>query len=425
MDPFIRKTIPLRRVAVTGIGLITPTGKTKAESWENIRNGISGIGPITHFDCSRYTSRIAGEIKNWDPTQYFDRKDLRKFDPFIQFALIAAEEAVRDANLTNLSGAEKERAGIYIGSGIGGISTIAFNVQVLLEKGPDRISPFFLPASISNLATGQVSIRLGFKGPNLANCTACASSTHSIGDSMRIIQHGDADIMIAGGSEYPVTPLGVAGFMAMRAISTRNDAPEKASRPFDKNRDGFVIAEGAAVLVLEELEHAVQRGAKVYAEVVGYGFTGDAFHMTAPDPEADGAYRAMKRAVEDADIRPQDVDYINAHGTSTELNDKLETLAIKRLFGEHARKLHISSTKSMTGHMLGATGAAEAAYTVLAIDGSFIPPTINYETPDPECDLNYTPNRGAPLDIEYALSNSFGFGGTNGTLAFRKWTGTP
>ncbi len=425
MDPFIRKTIPLRRVAVTGIGLITPAGKTAAENWENIRNGVSGIGPITHFDSSRYTTRIAGEIKNWDPAQYFDRKELRKFDPFIQFALIAAEEAVRDAGLTGLDSAEKERAGTYIGSGIGGISTIAFNVQVLLERGPDRISPFFLPASISNLATGQVSIRLGFKGPNLANCTACASSTHSIGDSMRIIQRGDADIMVAGGAEYPVTPLGVAGFMAMRALSTRNDQPEKASRPFDKERDGFVIGEGAAILVLEELERAVKRGAKIYAEVVGYGYTSDAFHMTAPDPEADGAFRSMKLAVEDADIRPQDVAYINAHGTSTELNDKLETLAIKRLFREHAGRLRISSTKSMTGHMLGATGAAEAAYTVMAISRSFVPPTINYETPDPECDLNYTPNRGVSLDFEYALSNSFGFGGTNGTLAFRKWSGKP
>ncbi len=421
MDPFISKTIPLRRVVITGIGLITPAGKNKDENWDTIRNGRSGIGPITHFDAQHHASRIAGEIKNYDPNQYFDRKDLRKYDPFIQYALIAADEAVKDSGL-DLGAVNKERAGVYIGSGIGGIHTIEVNKEILMQKGPDRISPFFLPACIANLAAGQVSIRFGFKGPNLANCTACATGTHAIGDSTRIIQRGEADFMLAGGAEYPITPLGVAGFTAMRALSTRNDEPQKASRPFDKGRDGFVIAEGSAVLMLESLESAHTRGARIYAEVAGYGFTGDAFHMTAPDPNADGSYRVMKMALADAGLKPEDIVYINAHGTSTELNDKLETLAIKRLFGEYAAKLAISSTKSMTGHMLGATGSAEAAYTALAITNSFIPPTINYETPDPDCDLNYTPNQGVSREIPYALSNSFGFGGTNASLLLKKFS---
>jgi 3-oxoacyl-[acyl-carrier-protein] synthase II len=421
MDPFISKTITLRRVVITGIGLITPVGKNKDENWQNIRNGHSGIGPITRFDAQHHASRIAGEIKNYDSNQYFDRKEVRKFDPFIQFALIASDEAVKDSGL-DVGALNKERAGVYIGSGIGGIQTIETNKEILMQKGPDRISPFFLPACIANLAAGQVSIKFGFKGPNLANCTACATGTHAIGDSARIIQRGEADIMLAGGAEYPITPLGVAGFTAMRALSTRNDEPQKASRPFDKNRDGFVIAEGSAILVLESMEHAIKRGARIYAEVAGYGFTGDAYHMTAPDPEADGAYRAMRNAVADAGLRPQDIVYINAHGTSTELNDKLETLAIKRLFGEHASKLAVSSTKSMTGHMLGATGSAEAAYTALAITDSFIPPTINYDTPDPDCDLNYTPNQGVAREIPYALSNSFGFGGTNASVLLKKFS---
>jgi 3-oxoacyl-[acyl-carrier-protein] synthase II len=418
---FSSKTIPLRRVVVTGIGLITPTGKNKEENWDNIKNGRSGIGMITRFDASQHASKIAGEVKNYDSNQYFDRKEVRKFDPFIQFALIAAEEAVKDSGL-DLNAIDKEKAGVYIGSGIGGIQTIETNKEILMGKGPDRISPFFLPACIANLAAGQVSIKFGLKGPNLANCTACATGTHAIGDSMRIIQRGEAEIMVAGGAEYPITPLGVAGFTAMRALSTRNDQPEKASRPFDKNRDGFVIGEGSAILVLESLEHAHNRGARIYAEVYGYGFTGDAYHMTAPDPNADGAYRAMKMAVNDAQLKPEDIVYINAHGTSTELNDKLETHAIKRLFGEHAYKLAISSTKSMTGHMLGATGSAEAAFTILAMINSFIPPTINYETPDPDCDLNYTPNQGISREIPYALSNSFGFGGTNASLLLKKFS---
>jgi 3-oxoacyl-[acyl-carrier-protein] synthase II len=421
MNFFSNRTIPLRRVVVTGIGLITPTGKNKAENWDNIKNGRSGIGKITRFDASQHASKIAGEVKNYDSSQYFDRKEVRKFDPFIQFALIASEEAVKDSGL-DLNAIDKEKAGVYIGSGIGGIQTIETNKEILMQKGPDRISPFFLPACIANLAAGQVSIKFGFKGPNLANCTACATGTHAIGDSMRIIQRGEADIMISGGAEYPITPLGVAGFTAMRALSTRNDQPEKASRPFDKNRDGFVIGEGSALLILESLEHAHNRGARIYAEVSGYGFTSDAFHMTAPDPNADGAYRAMKMAVADAQIKPEDIVYINAHGTSTELNDKLETLAIKRLFGDHAYKLAISSTKSMTGHMLGATGSAEAAFTILAMTNSFIPPTINYETPDPDCDLNYTPNQGISKEIPYAISNSFGFGGTNASILLKKFS---
>ncbi len=421
MDPFISKTVHLRRVVVTGIGLITPTGKNKDENWDNIRNGRGGIGPITRFDAQHHASRIAGEVKNYDSNQYFDRKEVRKFDPFIQFALIASDEAVKDSGL-NLAAVDKERSGVYIGSGIGGIHTIETNKEILMQKGPDRITPFFLPACIANLAAGQVSIKFGFKGPNMANCTACATGTHAIGDSMRIIQRGEADIMLAGGAEYPITPLGVAGFTAMRALSTRNDYPEKACRPFDKDRDGFVIGEGAAVLVLESLEHAHNRGARIYAEVVGYGFTGDAYHMTAPEPEADGMYRAMRNSVADAEIKPEEIAYINAHGTSTELNDKLETLAIKRLFGAHAYKLAIGSTKSMTGHMLGATGTAEAAFSIMAITHSFIPPTINYETPDPECDLNYVPNQGISREIPYALSNSFGFGGTNASLLLKKFS---
>ena len=421
MDPFISKTIALRRVVVTGMGLITPVGKNQEENWDNIRNGRSGIGPISRFDAQHHASRIAGEVKNYDSAQYFDRKEVRKFDPFIQFALIAADEAVKDSGL-DLNAIDKERAGTYIGSGIGGIQTIETNKEILMQKGPDRISPFFLPACIANLAAGQVSIKFGFKGPNLANCTACATGTHAIGDSMRIIQRGEADIMLAGGAEYPITPLGVAGFTAMRALSTRNDQPQKASRPFDKGRDGFVIAEGSAILVLESLEHAQERGARIYAEVVGYGFTSDAYHMTAPDPEADGAYRSMKNAVADAGLKPEDIVYINAHGTSTELNDKLETHAIKRLFAGHAYKLAVSSTKSMTGHMLGATGSAEAAFTIMALTHSFIPPTINYETPDPDCDLNYTPNQGVAREIPYALSNSFGFGGTNASLLLKKFS---
>jgi 3-oxoacyl-[acyl-carrier-protein] synthase II len=417
---FTRNTIKLRRVVVTGMGSFTSVGKTVPESWENIKNGKSGISKITRFDATNYYSQIAGEIKDYNPLDYFDRKEVRKIDPYIQFALIASEEAVKDSNL-DLESLDKNRAGVYIASGIGGISTIEANNKVLLERDASRVSPFFLPASLANLATGQVSIKYGFKGPNFACVTACAASTHSLGDSFKIIQRGDADVMLTGGAEYPLTQLGVAGFSVMRALSNSNDEPEKASRPFDKNRNGFVAAEGASVLVLEDLEHAVKRGAKIYAEVVGYGYSGDAFHMTAPDPEADGMTRTMAKSLEDANLKPEAIDYINAHGTSTPLNDKLETMAIKKVFGDHAYKVDISSTKSMTGHMLGATGAAEAIFSILAINHALIPPTINYDTPDEELDLNYTPNVVKEKDIQYAISNSFGFGGTNGSLIFAKF----
>lgn len=418
---FTKKTIQLKRVVVTGLGIISPLGKSVPETWANLRQGKSGIARLTHFDTTDYTVQIAGEVKDYDPLQYFDKKEIKCYDPFIQFALIAAREAVKDAGLGNMEGVNRERCGAYIASGIGGISTIEQNIQMLLERGPRKVSPFFLPSSLVNLGTGQVSINFGLKGPNLANVTACAASTHSIGDSYRIIQFGDADIMIVGGAEYPITPLGIAGFSIMRALSTRNDEPERASRPFDKERDGFVTAEGAAILVLEDLEHAVKRGARILAEVVGYGFAGDAYHMTAPDPEGDGASRTMRMALKDAGVAPADIDYINAHGTSTPLNDKLETLAIKKVFAEFAHKVSISSTKSMTGHMLGATGAAEAIFSILAIRDSFIPPTINYENKDEECDLDYTPNIGKSKELRYVLSNSFGFGGTNGSLIFKKF----
>lgn len=417
---FIKKTINLRRVVVTGLGMISPVGHTVSQSWDNIKKGKSGIAKITRFDASGYYCQIAGEIKDYDPLRYFERKELKKYDPYIQLALIAADEAVSDSGL-DLEKIDREKAGAYIASGIGGISNIEANKEILLERGPDRVSPFFLISSIANLASGQVSIRYGLKGPNLACVTACAASTHSVGDSFRIIQIGDADIMVVGGSEYPITQLGIAGFSVMKALSSRNDAPEKASRPFDKERDGFIAAEGASVLVLEELEHAIKRGARIYAEIIGFGLTSDAYHVTAPDPEADGASRTMRMALKDAEIEPADIDYINAHGTSTPLNDKVETQAIKQVFGDYAYKLPISSTKSMTGHMLGATGATEAIFSIMAINDSFIPPTINYEYPDEECDLNYTPNKGVQKDIKYVLSNSFGFGGTNGGLVFEKF----
>ncbi len=418
---FTSRNIDLKRVVVTGLGIISSVGKSVPESWENISNGIGGIGMITHFDPSEYYSKIAGEVKGYDPLEYFDRKEVKKSDPYIQFALIAAAEAVKDSGFGGAPGADPTKCGVYIGSGIGGISTIEANKELMMERGPSRVSPFFLTASIANLASGQVSIKHNLKGPNLANVTACATSTHSIGDSFKIIQRGDADVMVAGGAEFPITELGVAGFSAIKALSTRNDDPAKASRPFDKERDGFVVAEGAGIVVLESLEHAVKRGAKIYAELVGYGITGDAFHVTAPDEEADGAIRTMKMAIKDAGIKPEDIDYINAHGTSTPLNDRIETKAIKKLFGDHAYKLNVSSTKSMTGHMLGATGGAEAIFSVLATKNDFIPPTINQEVPDENCDLNYTPNKGVERTVNYSLSNSFGFGGTNGTLVFKKF----
>ena len=411
-----------RRVVVTGVGLVSPLGIGTETNWDALCAGRSGIGPITRFDASQFSARIAGEVKNFDPLQFIDKKDVKKMDVFIQLAIAASQFAVDDAKL-KVAPEEATRFGVFIASGIGGFSTIEREHKALLEGGPRRISPFFIPASIINLAAGQVSIRFGAKGPNSATCTACSASAHAIGDAFQVILRNDADVMIAGGSEAAITPMGVGGFAAMRALSTRNDDPEHASRPFDKNREGFIMGEGSGVIIIEELEHAKRRGAQIYAELVGYGMTADAYHITAPSEDGDGGMRVMQMAVRQAGIRPDQVDYINAHGTSTPYNDKLETLAIKRLFGDHAYKMAISSTKSMTGHLLGAAGGLEAGITALAVKHQMIPPTVNYETPDPECDLDYVPNTKRAAKIEYALSNSFGFGGTNGALLFKRFTG--
>jgi 3-oxoacyl-[acyl-carrier-protein] synthase II len=405
---------------VTGVGLVSPLGIGTEANWEALCAGRSGIGPITRFDASQFSARIAGEVKGFDPLQFIEKKDVKKMDVFIQLAIAAAQYAVDDARLA-VTPANATRTGVFIASGIGGFSTIEREHRALLEGGPRRISPFFIPAAIINLAAGQVSIRFGAKGPNSATCTACSASAHAIGDALEIIRRGRADVMIAGGSESAITPMGVGGFAAMRALSTRNDDPLRASRPFDLNRDGFIMGEGAGVVILEELNYARQRGAPIYAELVGYGMSADAFHITAPSEDGDGGMRVMASAIDDAGVQPDAVDYINAHGTSTPFNDKLETLAIRRLFGQHATRLAISSTKSMTGHLLGAAGGLEAGITALAIKHQLVPPTVNYETPDPECDLDYVPNTARPMTIEYALSNSFGFGGTNGALLFKKF----
>jgi 3-oxoacyl-[acyl-carrier-protein] synthase II len=405
---------------VTGVGLVSPLGIGTEANWEALCAGRSGIGPITRFDAAQFSARIAGEVKNFDPLQYVDKKDVKKMDIFIQLAIAASQYALDDAKL-KVSPEMSTRTGVFIASGIGGFTTIEREHKALLEGGPRRISPFFIPAAIINLAAGQVSIRFGAKGPNSATCTACSASAHAIGDAFEIIKRNDADVMIAGGSEAAITPMGVGGFAAMRALSTRNDEPARASRPFDKDREGFVMGEGSGVIILEELEFATRRGASIYAELVGYGMSADAFHITAPSEDGDGGMRVMQSALNHAGVQPQQVDYINAHGTSTPFNDKLETLAIKRVFGDHARKLAISSTKSMTGHLLGAAGGLEAGITVLAIRHQLIPPTINYETPDPECDLDYVPNTKRAAKIEFALSNSFGFGGTNGALLFKRF----
>jgi 3-oxoacyl-[acyl-carrier-protein] synthase II len=405
---------------VTGVGLVSPVGIGTEANWEALCAGRSGIGPITHFDAAQFSARIAGQVKDFNPLRFIEKKDVKKMDVFIQFAIAASQFAVDDAKLT-VDPAIATRVGVFIASGIGGFSTIEREHKALLEGGPRRISPFFIPASIINLAAGQVSIRFGAKGPNSATCTACSASAHAIGDAYEIIRRNDADVMIAGGSEAAITPMGVGGFAAMRALSTRNDEPERASRPFDKDRDGFIMGEGSGVIVLEELEFARRRGAPVYAELVGYGMSADAFHITAPSEDGDGGMRVMQNALRDAGISPDQVDYINAHGTSTPFNDKLETLAIKRLFGDHAGRLAISSTKSMTGHLLGAAGGVEAGITALVVKHQVLPPTINYETPDPECDLDYVPNHKREARVEYALSNSFGFGGTNGALLFRRF----
>ncbi|HEX4751046.1 MAG TPA: beta-ketoacyl-ACP synthase II [Bryobacteraceae bacterium] len=411
-----------RRVVVTGVGLITSVGTGTEENWNAIRNGVNGIGPITQFDASQFTCRIAGEVKNFDPLTYVEKRDVKKMGRFIQFAIAASHFAVESANLKVPDNEdEAERLGVYIGSGIGGFEVIEREHKILLEKGPSRLSPFFIPSCIVNLASGYVSIRYNAKGPNSATATACTTSAHSIGDSFRLIQHGDADVMICGGSEACITPMGVGGFAAMRALSTRNNEPQRASRPWDLQRDGFVVGEGSGILILEELERARSRGVNIMAEIVGYGLSSDAHHITSPPEDGEGAYRVMRNALRDAGIHSSLVQYVNAHGTSTDIGDAAETIAIKRAFGEHAKKLAVSSTKSMTGHLLGGAGGLEAGITVLAIRDQIAPPTVNYEFPDPCCDLDYVPNVARPMAIEYALSNSFGFGGTNGSLVFKKF----
>jgi len=402
------------------VGLVSPLGIGTQANWEALLAGCSGIGPITHFDATQFSARIAGEVKGFDPLRFIDKKDVKKMDVFIQFAIAASQFAMDDASLS-ITEDVATRVGVFIASGIGGFGTIEREHHAFIQGGPRRISPFFIPAAIINLAAGQVSIRFGAKGPNSATCTACSASAHAIGDAFEIIMRNDADVMIAGGSEAAITPMGVGGFAAMRALSTRNDEPQRASRPFDRDRDGFIMGEGAGVIILEELEFAKERGAPIYCELVGYGMSADAFHITAPSEDGDGGMRVMQAAIKRAGVRPDQIDYINAHGTSTPFNDKLETMAIKRTFGDHARSLAISSTKSMTGHLLGAAGGVEGGITALAIKHQVIPPTINYETPDPDCDLDYVPNAKRAAKIDYALSNSFGFGGTNGALLFKKF----
>ncbi|MFN2444014.1 MAG: beta-ketoacyl-ACP synthase II [Vicinamibacterales bacterium] len=409
-----------RRVVVTGIGLVSPVGIGTRTNWDALCAGTSGIGPITRFDAAAFTTRFAGEVRGFDPLQFIEKKELKKMDVFIQFAVAASQFAMDDAGL-KVTPALGPRVGVHIGSGIGGFTSIEKEHKALLQGGPRKISPFFIPSAIINLAAGQVSIRFGAKGPNLATCTACTASAHAVGDAYEIIKRGAADAMIAGGSEAAICAMGVGGFGALRALSTRNDEPHKASRPFDRDRDGFVLGEGAGMLVLEELTMARDRGALIYAEIVGYGMSADAFHMTAPSEDADGAYRVMQAALEGAGVAPDAVDYINAHGTSTPHNDRIETLAVKRTFGEHAKRLAVSSTKSMTGHLLGAAGGLEAGITVLAVHHQKVPPTINLDHPDEGCDLDYVPHTAREMPIRYALSNSFGFGGTNGSLLFKRY----
>jgi 3-oxoacyl-[acyl-carrier-protein] synthase II len=408
-----------RRVVVTGIGLVSPVGIGTDVNWRALTTGECGIGRITRFDASAFASRIAGEVKGFDPRQFVEKKDVKKMDVFIQYAIAASQFAMDDAKL-EITEANAAHVGVFVGSGIGGFTSIEREHEALLAGGPRKISPFFIPASIINLAAGQVSIRFGAKGPNLATCTACSASAHAVGESFEIIRRGDADAMIAGGSEAAITPMSVGGFAAMRAMSVRNDDPERASRPFDKDRDGFIIGEGSGVVILEEREGAIARGARIYAEIVGYGMSGDAYHITAPTEDGSGAVRVMDMALRKGQIAPQQVGYINAHGTSTPHNDRIETLAIKNLFGEHAHRMAISSTKSMTGHLLGAAGGLEAGITALAVYHQTAPPTINLDTPDPDCDLDYVPGKCRPVKMEYALSNSFGFGGTNAALLFKK-----
>jgi 3-oxoacyl-[acyl-carrier-protein] synthase II len=409
-----------RRVVVTGIGLVSPLGIGTERNWDALCRGCSGIGPITKFEASKFTTRIAGEVKGFDPLEYIEKKDVKKMDAFIQYAIAASQFAMDDAGLV-ITPELGPSVGVSIGSGIGGFSTIEREHISLLEGGPRKISPFFIPSAIINLAAGQLSIRYGAKGPNTATCTACSASAHAIGDAYEIIRREAADVMIAGGSEAAITPMSVGGFGALRALSTRNEEPERASRPFDNDRDGFIVGEGSGVLILEELDLARRRGARIYAEIVGYGMSADAYHITAPSEDGDGPYRVMQATLKSAGVDPSRVNYINAHGTSTPHGDKVETLAIKRCFGEHARAIAISSTKSMTGHLLGAAGGLEAGITALAVHHQMAPPTINQEHPDGECDLDYIPNVKRSLAIEYALSNSFGFGGTNAALLFKRY----
>jgi 3-oxoacyl-[acyl-carrier-protein] synthase II len=410
-----------RRVVVTGVGLVCGCGIGTDEVWRNLLAGKSGIGPITHFDATAFDCRIAGEVRNFDPLVWVEKKELKKMGRFIQLALAASEFAMQMARL-ELKPETADAAGVYIASGIGGFDVIEREHSKYLQGGPGKISPFFIPASIVNLASGHVSIRYGAKGPNSATATACSASAHSIGDAYKIIQRCAAEVMIAGGSEAAITPMGVGGFAAMRALSTRNDEPERASRPFDAQRDGFIVGEGAGVLILESLEFAQKRGAPIFAEIVGYGMSGDAYHITQPAEGGDGGYRVTIAALKDAKISADDVSYVNAHGTSTPIGDAIETTALKRVFGERAKKVPISSTKSMTGHLLGGAGGLEAGISVLALRDQILPPTVNYENPDPECDLDYVPNQARKTAVEYALSNSFGFGGTNASLIFKRWS---
>ncbi len=409
-------------MVVTGVGLVIPNGIGVNMAWKNICEGKSGIGLITRFDTNGFETKIAGEVKDFNPELYIEKREIKKMDLFIQYAIAATQEAIGDAGL-KIDSENSDRVGVIVGTGLGGLPSIEKYHKVLMERGPGRITPFFIPMLIANLASGQIAIQFGAKGPNTCVVTACATGAHCIGDAFRAIVYGDADAMITGGTEANITPLTIGGFNAMKALSTRNDEPEKACRPFEKNRDGFVVAEGAGILILEELQFALKRNARIYGELVGYAYTGDAYHITAPSPDGDGAVRCMRMALKDAGINPEEVDYINAHGTSTPLNDLTETIAIKKVFGEHARKIPISATKSMTGHLLGAAGSTEAIFTLLSIRDGIIPPTINYEEPDPQCDLDYVPNVARQKSLNIAMSNAFGFGGTNATLIFKKFSG--
>jgi 3-oxoacyl-[acyl-carrier-protein] synthase II len=402
--------------------LVIPTGIGVDTAWKNVCEGKSGIGPLTRFDANGFETKISGEVKNFNPELYIDKKEIKKMDLFIHYAIAAAKEALGDARL-EITPENAEQIGVIVGTGLGGLPSIEKYHKVLLERGPGRITPFFIPMLIANLASGQIAILFGPKGPNTCVVTACATGAHCIGDAFRAIVYGDAEAMIAGGTEANITPLTVGGFNAMKALSTKNDEPEKACRPFEKNRDGFVVAEGSGIVILEELQFALRRKARIYAELVGYGYTGDAYHITAPSPDGDGAVRCMRMAIKDAGLKPEDVEYINAHGTSTPLNDLTETIAIKTVFGDHAKKVPISATKSMTGHLLGAAGSTEAIFTVLSIRDGVMPPTLNYEEPDPQCDLDYVPNVARRKPLKVAMSNAFGFGGTNAALIFKKFEG--